>query len=159
MDASREQEQELLLHPGPWKWLGRILLCAGCAAGGVWMIGDGDWRGWLVAVVFGLCAGLATALRRPDGNFLQLTREGFTVCSLYRTWSLRWDEVIGFRVARVGRCHMVVFDYTTPTTEARGIAADLTSGEAHILDTYGMKRQALVDLMNVWRERALSGHG
>jgi hypothetical protein len=65
----------------------------------------------------------------------------------------RWDEVTGFSVYSTAGGAQVGFDFA-PGAEPRGsgIAGRLAGVEGGLPNTYGLKAEALADLLNLWRE-------
>ena len=150
---------EAVLRPSKKKFA--LLLIVGLAfvAMGVFILRSGDlFLGLSCTVLFGLGAAIFAVQLRPGASYLKLTPEGFEVCSLYRVARLvRWSEVsTAFRVVRLPpQGHrMVVYDSTVSTKQGlRNINRGLVGASDGLPDTYGLKPQALADLMNEWRLR------
>jgi hypothetical protein len=124
------------------------------------MVVQGDAAGWFVLPTFGLLTLLALALLARPGQ-LSLTEAGMTVtylgrqrpllawsrCSNFRTWSYKSGPT------------RVTFDYDRPAplaeTRTAYVLNTLGGGNARLPDTYGMKAEALVDLL---RQRAETAH-
>lgn len=151
-----EDPNQKLLKPNKLKWVGIFLLCLALIGGGVFMIRDGQRAGWFVFLFFaaGALTGLVQLL--PNSSFLLLTYEGFTVRSLFRTYSTRWSEVKGFVPAQISRSKLVAYDFAegySQKTTSRSIAKSMSGYEAALPDTYGMKAEELADLMNQWKQK------
>ncbi|MDE2427936.1 MAG: hypothetical protein KGM99_04365, partial [Burkholderiales bacterium] len=100
----------------------------------------------------GLLIALVSML--PNASYLQLTPEGFTMRSLYRSHFFRWKDVTAFAVGRVVSNKMVMFNFA-PTYQGpskfRSFNASLTGYEAGLPDSYGMSHEALADLLNQYK--------
>ncbi len=151
-------ERELVLRPKHLRYLLYLALGLAFTVIGGFMIAEGLWHGWSVAVIFGSASLVFSALLLPGAAFLRLSEEGFTMCSLYRRHSFKWTEVGPFVPGRVGGQAMVLFDLLVPSRRPRlrALSRGLFGAEAGLSETYGMSAAALADLMNDWRERAAS---
>jgi hypothetical protein len=92
----------------------------------------------------------------PRAAYLRLEPEGFTFCSLFRSHTVRWKDVGEFAVITVGQNQMIAWNYTpdySATGRAGAISKSFFGYEAAMSDTYGMKPQALVDLLESIRQR------
>jgi hypothetical protein len=146
----------------PSRFKHAVLLAGSLAftAGGIWMITSGEAKGWFVAGFFGLCALVAVIGLRPNTSMLVLEDHGFTVRSLNRSTTYRWEDVERFYVWTNPTSifsKFVAMDlapHAEPTTTAgrfmlkvgRGVGA-----EAILPDSYGYKVANLVELMEAWR--------
>ncbi|MEO1131668.1 MAG: hypothetical protein AAFX40_03065 [Cyanobacteria bacterium J06639_1] len=142
------------LRPNPRSTLGYLVFCLVFVALGVFMILDGDWRGWYVAIVFGLGSLMFAAILLPNCAYLELSPEGLTVCSLYRVHRYTWQDIEGFGVAAIALNSAVGFNFSgTHSTQnvATQIAAGLSGYEAALPDTYGMSAEALAAVLNEYR--------
>ena len=146
-------EQDLLLRPSMRKWT--LLVGVGLAFTviGVWMIWDGEGEGWFVALFFGACLAVGLLNFVPGSAYLRLTKDGFRARSLWRRFEYRWSDVEDFRVFNVSGNALVVFNVTSPTKRSlvESLSKNLSGGHAGLPDTYGLKAQALADLMNQWK--------
>jgi hypothetical protein len=121
---------------------------------GVWMASEEGWIGYAIAAFFALCAAVAAVQLVPGASSLRIDREGFTCRSLFRSWSVRWDEVDHFFVValRQGgvRVHqMVGWNYLVASgSRGRRLSSALAGCEGALPDTYGMKAAALADHLN-----------
>jgi hypothetical protein len=156
-DSAAAQRQELTLLPARPRTIGLLLVCLLFTGGGGWMIGKGEIAGWLCAVFFGLGCVVFSVNLWPGASYLRLGPEGFVVCSLFRRWPLvRWDAVSEFRVVRV-RTKMVVYDQEGyKSSRLARVNRALVGAGCGLPDTYGRKPEALAELLNEWRARALS---
>lgn len=129
-----------------------LVVCLAFAAGGVLMLREGATAGWFVVSVFGLGALVAAVNLHPRSSYLELGREGFTVCSLFRRSFVPWHHVQAFIAIRMHSNAMVGWNYTpafTGSSTARQASFALAGVEAALPDTYGMKAAELVAVMNL----------
>lgn len=153
----------LVLRPSLWKLLLMLAGSLAFVAIGVFIMPAGDWTRWLVIGFFGLCGAAFLAQLLPGASYLKLDRDGFTFAALFRTTRVGWTEVSPFTAGYISVNRMVQFDLSDERLNADGtrttaaIARGLTGASGALPDTYGMKADALAELMNRWRERALAG--
>ena len=148
--------ETITLRPSRLKWAGIFLLCLLFAVVGVQIIADGSRVGWVVVVFFGLGCLVVAVSMIPNATYLRLTPSDFTICSLFRARSYRWQDVTGFTVGRAGSRRMVMFDFA-PNFHRRSRSgswnAKLVGHEAGLPDNYGLDYEELADLMNRHRAR------
>jgi hypothetical protein len=122
---------------------------------GIWMIMEtGSWKGWLAAVFFGICTVVFVINLLPGKSYLKLTAEGFEVSSLAKKYFLKWTDVAGFGVSSIGMNKMVVFNYAPSYAKAkngRNISRSVAGWEGGLHDTFGMKAEKLMNLMNAYQ--------
>jgi hypothetical protein len=136
------------------------MLSAAFTAGGVCMGLDGEQSGLLVAGFFGLCTLVMIGTLLPGSSSLRLSPEGFRVRILYRTTSVRWDEVAGFGVVSIGFQTLVVWDYSpgSPHFVLRGrVSATLRGHDAALPDTFGRSPRDLAELLKAYRDHFAGG--
>lgn len=152
-----DDRQTLTLRPRRWKMALYCAISAGFTVGGVFMIRNGVGKGWFVAGFFGACMLVFLALLMPGAAYLQLTRDGFRVRSLWRSHFTPWSAVAGFGVVRISHRAMVSYNFTDVAAH-RGarFSRALTGAEGALPDSYGMSAQDLAALMTAWRARALA---
>ncbi|WP_406698637.1 hypothetical protein V5E97_07100 [Singulisphaera sp. Ch08] len=149
----------VVLRPGRLKWAGIGLFCLLFTVVGVWLGLKGDKIGWGCAIIFGLGVLISTVCLLPNATYLRLTDDGFTICSMYRTHTYRWQEVTGFAVGRVFRNKMVLFNFEPTyqrTPGLRSINVGMVGYEAGLPDTYGLTHEALAEMLNQFKA---SSHG
>ena len=155
--SAKENSSTITLHPSRGKHVALLLVCVALFAGGVWMIQSGRGLGWFPAVVFALGIPVFGLNLLPGAASLTLSPEGFSFTSLYRKHPLTpWDHVTRFGIAKVSLNSMLGWDYApghTPAGNAPSFAKKQTGYEAALPDTYGMRIQHLVNLMEEWRIR------
>jgi len=150
----------LTLYPSRRKWLLTMSGSALFAAAGVGMLREGNWKGWLVLLFFGLCTLMSAIALLPGAGSLVLDREGFQFCSLFRRHRTLWRDASGFAAAAVppARLPLVVFD---DRQQRSGTLASLNVGlvgrTSALPDTYGFKADELAKIMAQWQARAAAG--
>ena len=144
----------ILLRPQPTKWLLVALGSLAFVLIGIWMVRSRDMFGWLAIVFFGLCLAVSLICLLPKASYLRLTPDGFTMCSLFRAHTIRWEDVTGFGVGTVFTNKMVMFNYVESyqrTPRLRSFNTELTGFEAAIPDSYGLRHEDLADLLNRYK--------
>ncbi len=117
-------------------------------------------------VVFFLAGAILSFLMlSPDRNHLLLAPNGFTVRSMFKSLNFRWEEVEEFHTMSVKGATMVVYSLSPQGklrfTESawRKLNKALSGGDESLPDTYGMSADALADLMNQWKNKAVRQTG
>jgi hypothetical protein len=143
----------IVLRPSKTKAILLLLVCAAFAVGGGFMIADGQGaKGWFVALFFGLGVAVSVVQLLPGASYLEMTRDGFVICSLFRRSPLfLWRDVSAFTVARLpphGK-QMVVFSSANDAAKPLGkVNRAMLGASGGLPDTYGMNADALAELMN-----------
>ena len=155
--------EEIVLKSSPIKWIGFLLLFILFVFGGVLMLKDGEnpLMAWLCIGFFGL--GIPVSLMQIfKPGTLTLNADGFEQRMMGRVTASRWDEVSGFGIYKIRRGFFTTntfVSFSRLEDEGKalaGVARALSGGTAQLGDTFGMKAQKLADLMNEFRNRALS---
>lgn len=152
----------LVLRPSPWKLLLMLAASLGFVTIGVFIMPPDDWTRWLVIGFFGLCAAVFGVQLLPGASYLKLDRDAFTFTALFRATRVEWTDVSSFSTGYVGPNRLVLFDLsdtridTTSKRVSATLSRGLTGASGALPDTYGMKPEALAEVMNTWRERALA---
>ncbi|MBK9193597.1 MAG: hypothetical protein IPO17_01140 [Flavobacteriales bacterium] len=144
------------LRPSLMKATWLFLVCSLFVACGIWMVSEGNTIGYFCAGFFALGLPIFALQFHPKSAYLHLAEEGFTYCSLFRAYTVRWEHVREFAVITVGRNRMVAWDFTPNhpmTGRISAISKSIAGHEAALPDTYGMKPQELVELMESLRQR------
>lgn len=154
---------ERVLWPSRFKWL--LVLAVSLtfvvvgllALFGPRPVGPEDaWAMWLCVGFFGLGAGASLLQFLPQSSFLRLHADGFTVRTLYREATYRWEDVDPFGVVAIRHNRMVGFNYVPHFDRAKRLrraVAALAGFEGALPDTYGLKAEELADLMNEYKYR------
>jgi hypothetical protein len=120
---------------------------------GIWMIKDGEWKGWFVAIFAVVCLVVFIKAMLPGATYLALDNIGFTVCSLHRIRRYRWSEVGEFVAVKLTYNKMVMFNFS-PTfdrlSNIRKVNASMSGFEAGLPDSYGLSHEKLAALMNAY---------
>jgi hypothetical protein len=143
------------LRPSRRKMAVLFVLCLLFVLGGIFMIRHGDKWGYLCCGVFGLGLPVFGLQFHPQAAYLHLAPEGFTICCLFRAYTVRWGDVRKFGVVTIALNKMVGLNFRpeyVASGRARGISKELSGYEGALPDTYGMKVQELVDLMERLRQ-------
>ncbi len=125
---------------------------------GLKALGEKPAIGWLCTIFFGFGVVVFVVQLFPGASYLRITKEGFQFCALFRKSPLfLWRDVSTFRVARLppAGSRMVVFDWSAkPERGVRSFNRAVAGATDGLPDNFGMKHQALADLLNEWRSRA-----
>lgn len=146
----------LILKPNTYQTALLFLLSGVFTVTGLGLASVKPLLGYLCAGFFGLCLIVFGLQFIPGSAYLELNKEGFTVCSLFRQKTVYWREIERFSVVKFSRKKMVAWDYSENSKDkATGgaFARVLTGTEAALPDTYGMKAEQLAELMNDLLER------
>jgi hypothetical protein len=126
-------------------------------AAGIVMIRSGDATGWFSGF-FTLGIPIAIIMLLPGAAGLVLDGQGFEVTSLFRSHRASWADADGFAVAKLPpRGHQIVV-YDNKALQHLALAQITVSRvgrNAALPDTYGLKPDALAELMTHWRAQAL----
>jgi large subunit ribosomal protein L33 len=150
----RRFPEPLRLTPSRGKWALVLLICIGFTIAGAVIIRAGNARGWF-AGFFILGIPMAAIMLLPGAGGLVLDREGFGVTTLYRTHRWRWTDTGGFAVATLPRGHKMVVYNAHASSVLGQVSTKITGRNAGLPETYGLKPEALAELMTRWREQAL----
>src|SRR5712692_8162679 len=93
----------MLLRPARTKTVVLLTVSLAFTVIGVGAIGTGQRIvGWFVALFFGVCSAAFAIHLWPGASYLELSPDGFVVCSLFRRWPpIRWHSVSEFHAARL----------------------------------------------------------
>lgn len=160
MKLSPDGQSEIVLRPSNPKTLLYLAICLVFTAIGVLAVRtDGPVVGCLCLIVFGSGAVVFVIQLLPGASYLRLSPDGFTYCSLFRTWpKILWRDVSEFRTAYVSAgAVLVVYDSNStskPTLrKINRVLVGATDGLS--ASSYGLKPEELAELMNAWRARHL----
>jgi len=149
-----QTNEPILLRSKPSKWLVVALGSLAFVLIGIWMVRSREMFAWLGIVFFGLCLFVSLICMLPKASYLRLTPDGFTICSLFRAHTTRWEDVISFGVGRIFTNKMVMFNYVESyqrSPKLRSFNTKLTGFEAAIPDSYGFRHEDLADLLNRYK--------
>jgi hypothetical protein len=161
-------DQEIL-RPRKAKWALGLLVCAVGAVICFNILRDpasGDRVHAYIYVTLCAFGALVSFLQLiPGSSFLQLTPEGFTVRTMWRTRSIRWSDIEHFGVAEVSTVHglrrqrhqMVGYDFSASYpgegSTLRNLNRKLSGFEASLPDNYGWNYEELADHLNKLKAR------
>jgi len=147
----------LVIRGSYGKVLLALAICAGFAAGGVWMIREGELSGWFVSAFFGLGGlGLLAVVLLRGAPGLILDARGFEITGTLRRATFAWSDVDEFFVMSISGAKMVGIAFSSAYTElprARRFAQLLSGVQGAIADQYQLSPEELCALLNEWRER------
>ena len=153
------KDETLTLHPSRRKAIAWLALGLGFGAFFGWIGHDSttwpdDWVFWLFTAFLSMGGILACTMLLHPKFFLQLTRRGFVISTPFRQKEYAWQKVAKFGVtyslygAWVRFC--IVPDQWTFLSREQFYSV-LSGYDAGLPDTYGMKAEALAELMNDWQ--------
>ncbi len=154
------------LRPSLWKTALLLLVSLGFVAGGLFMARDQPLAGYASAAFFGLGVVVGILQMFPNSSYLDIDRDGFTACTLFRRRVYTWNRVENFGVMRIQRYSFTVrkfvgFNFSdipaAPRSKMLEVSRDLCGFHACLPDTYGMKAEELADIMNKLREKFAGG--
>src|ERR1700687_1960820 len=99
------------LYPNRTKWIVGAVACAIMSLGGVWVIADGNWFGYVATGFFGLGFVVSLILLWPGSSFLELDDSGFLIQNLFRDSRMSWTDIEIFEARRVGARKMVTLKF------------------------------------------------
>jgi hypothetical protein len=143
----------LTLRPNKWKFLALAGGAAIFLAIGIWMIVDGEWKGWFCAIFALICLSIFLVAMLPNAAYLALDDEGFTVCSLFRIRRYGWVDVGEFFAVKLTYNKMVMFNFSASferLSAIRKVNASFSGFEAGLPDNYGLSHERLAALMNAY---------
>ena len=134
-----------------------LIVALAFVSAGLWLRPDHALSGYAAIAFFGLCAVVFAINLLPRSSYLQITSEGFEMCSMFRSRFIAWKDVGRFGVTRIGTRKMVGWDPLQPVSKL-GKANQTLCGYAFALpDTYGLKAEELAELLNSVRDRHIAG--
>ena len=157
---------ELTLHTSKAKSLLLLLASLLFTVAGVFMAQDGELMGHVGYVFFGLCSLAYVVQLITGGGYLKLKEDEFEFFSGFgRKQCVSWDDVDSFGVAVVRNqsryyvppTRLVGWNYKQGVDVSkfgRVTSKTLSGREACLPDTYGMKLEELVSLLNEHLERS-----
>jgi len=148
---SVDPQLPLTLYPSRKQMLLLLAVSSGFVTGGIWMALRGERMGYFCAAFFGVCALVFLTQLHPRAAYLQLEPGEFTYCSLFRKHSVPWTDVAEFAPARVGFNRLVGWNYRPGRcryVRMASVSKGLTGKEAALPDNYGLKPEALAELLN-----------
>jgi hypothetical protein len=134
------------------------------SVGGIWVIADGNWFGYVATAFFGLGLVVSLILLWLSSSFLELDDSGFLIRNLFRDSRMSWADIEIFEARRLGARKMVTLKFVPQYTElpsVRAVAQALSGAEGALPDTYGRSAEELARMLNeyVQKQRQSAIHG
>jgi len=152
--------KEIVLKASPLKWGGMLILCGVFVWGGFLILSEGENKlaAWICFLLFGGLGVPVSMFQLIKPARLTLSEDGFEQVMMGRTLQCDWASVSEFGILRVGKSKLVSFSSEKDEGKVMAqISSVMTRGHSGALgDTFGMKAADLADLMNAFRNRALS---
>ncbi|CAB3696604.1 MULTISPECIES: hypothetical protein [Achromobacter] len=168
---SRSAATLLARYPGPLelkaakgKLLAFSLLSAGFGGVILWMLLQESLPPlkqlilWPGAAFFLLGAVMLLVRAAKDDIGLRLGRDGFQARQVWNGRTIRWQDTSEFNVIRASRAvpKLIVFDdAAVERSGTAGLNKHFVGRNSSLGETYGLTHEALADLLNAWRKRAL----
>ena len=127
-----------------------LVVCVLFVAAGVSM--DHSLSIYLSSAFFGLGAIVFAIQLLPNSSYLRLTREGFTMCSLFRCHTIQWRHVSRFGVGHIYLKKVVGWDPAHEISKPGKVTKALSGFVSALPDTYGLRAEELADLMDRLRD-------
>ena len=151
-----DQMQEITFYPSKAKYLQGLSASLLFTAYGVWMAYDGESMGHFIYLISGLfSAAFVTALLPglPDAKYLKLRYDEFEFGRLFRPHCVKWKDVENFEIWTVvdlpGSIKQLGWNYKEGVEVSKSVRINKMVGIDDTLpDTYGMKMEELLSLMN-----------
>jgi hypothetical protein len=113
---------------------------------------------WPGAAFFLLGAVMLLVRAAKDDIGLRLGRDGFQARQVWNGRTIRWQDTSEFNVIRASRAvpKLIVFDdAAVERSGTAGLNKHFVGRNSSLGETYGLTHEALADLLNAWRKRAL----
>lgn len=152
---------EVILWPRKSRMVWLLIVSMLFVALGLWLALKGGLVGYLCAGFFGLGVLVAAVQLLPGSSYLRLTPESMSWASLFRVTTIPWGDIDQFFVVTIRHMgfpirKMVALNYVETYQRSRfgrALSSALADCESGLPDTYGMKAEELVDLLNEYLER------
>ena len=158
--VSTQLADTVILKASRLKWASILAICLIFGLIGIWMLSSGEnkFMSWLCIIFFGLLGGGVCFFQLISPGKLVLNRGGFEQKMTGRSLQCKWQDVSEFGVIRISRNKFVSFSRLQDEGKAMTqISKAITGSHSGMLgDNFGMKSEDLADLMNAFRNRALS---
>ncbi|WP_052097510.1 hypothetical protein [Achromobacter sp. RTa] len=113
---------------------------------------------WPGAVLSLFAAAMLIVRAAKDDIFLRLSRNGFETRLAWSSKTIRWQDTSEFAVVSISRNvpKLIVFDdAAVDRAGAAGLNRRFVGRNSSLAETYGLTHEALAELLNAWRARAL----
>ncbi|MBO1014592.1 hypothetical protein IPU70_13595 [Achromobacter sp. SD115] len=113
---------------------------------------------WPGALFFLLGAAMLLVRAAKNDTALRLIRDGFETRQVWNGRTIRWQDTSEFTVVSVSRAvpKLIVFDdAAVERSGTAGLNRHIVGRNSSLGETYGLTHEALAELLNEWRKRAL----
>lgn len=156
-------DDSLTLYPGKQKWLGVLVISTLFVLTAVFLITDEPLTlRAMVGGFFGLGVPLSLLQLFGTSSWLRLEETGFEYAQFGRKFRYDWANVSEFGLWKMKQGLLTTSSHVGFSTEANSakllgkINNALVGASGTLPDTYGMSAEKLAELMNTWREKALT---
>jgi hypothetical protein len=114
--------------------------------------------GYVGVAFFGLGLVVFVIKLLPNSSYLRVTREGFTICNLFRCYNVEWNDTSEFGIADLGVKKMVAWNSPSAAERLPNLfkASQAISGYGCALpETYGLSAEKLCALLNEVRNQSV----
>ena len=140
---------EITLYPSKAKGLLVLFGSLLATALGVWMVCEGEWIGHVGYLFFGLCSVACVIQLLPGASYLKLRDDEFEFGRIFGKHCVKWEDVKNFEIWTHGSIEMVGWNYKEGVEVSIFVRINKRAGTDELLaDTYGMKTEELLSLMN-----------
>ena len=144
---------ELTLHTSKAKSLLLLLATLLFTVAGVFLAQDGELMGHVAYAFFGLCSVAYMVQLTTGGGYLKLRDDEFEFRRLFRKHFVKWEDVENFEIWTFvdlpGSIKQVGWNYKEGVEVSKFVRINKMVGIDDTLDdTYGMKMEELLSLMN-----------
>ena len=155
-----DQIPERTLYPSTAKFVFLLLVCLLFTLGGIQAASACEQWGHLAYLIFGLSSAACVLIMVKQINYLRLGDNEFEIATLARKRRIKWEDVDSFGIVSVdiyngGYWTLIGWDYkkgvSAPPLAIIGSTTQskwAVGKEDTLPDTYGMKAQDLLSLMN-----------
>ncbi len=157
-----DKDDTLLLKPRKTRQVRVLLAGLIFVSIGILMVQAHNMLGWLLVTFFGLGVLVFAVNMLPNSAYLRLTKDGFEVRQLFKSFFYKWSDVQDFQT-RVRLHHgipirtYVAFNFASTYTKLakmRALAKAISGCEGQLPDNFGMEAQELAELMAQWKANA-----
>ena len=114
---------------------------------------DGEGMGHFAYLFFGLCSVASVSMLLPNASYLRLRDDEFEFGRIFRKHCVKWEDVKNFEIwtysHRHGSIEQVGWNYKEGVEVSKFVRINKMVGiDDCLADTYGMKTEELLSLMN-----------
>jgi hypothetical protein len=155
------QTLPLRLSQNITKRMQMLLLALVLVWSGILTAKDRPFIGYLITIFFAVVTLAVVADLIMRRSYLEISKEGLTISSLFRPYFLSWKHVQGFCIVGIVGARLVGWNYSPNFTglQVRRRVNTFLVGAEGMLTDYGMKVEELTALLNRLREQYASTSG